>query len=101
MPDPRTLQVGDRIRILRVPATDLRQREREQTEGSELPGWTADSIERIIDQSPIVSICRVDKWGCVWYDASTISPDGTEVYHSLIVYDDDTWERVEPTAIEE
>lgn len=95
MPDPKTCGIGDRIRILRVPTRDLQQRERELAEGTEFPGWTADTIERIIEQSPIVRISRVDEYGCVWFDASIIGPDGTEEEHSLVVYDDDTWERVE------
>lgn len=93
MPDPKTLKIGDRIRILRVPLSDLQQRERELAKKTEMAGWTADSIERIIEQSPVVSISRIDEDGCVWYDASIIGLDGQEENHSLIVYDDDTWER--------
>lgn len=93
MPDPKTLKIGDRIRLLRVPDSDLQQRERELAEKTEMAGWTADSIERIIEQSPVVSISRIDEDGCVWYDAAIIGPDGQAEEHSLIVYDDDTWER--------
>ncbi len=60
-----------------------------------MAGWTADSIERIIEQFPIVQIDRIDEYGCVWYHATIRGPDGIEEEHSLIVYDDDTWERVE------
>lgn len=95
MPDPKTLKIGDRIRILRVPAKDLQQRERELAEKTEMAGWTADSIERIIEQSPVVSISRIDEYDCVWYDASITGPDGIEEEHSLIVYNDDTWERLD------
>ena len=94
MPDPKTLKLGERIRILRVPNSDLRQRASELATGAEAPGWTADSIERIITQTPIVSISQIDADGCVWYEATVIGPDGTEE-HSLIVYDDDTWELFE------
>jgi len=94
MPNPSTLQVGDRIRILRVPASDLRQRESEIASGAEMAGWTADSIERVIAQTPIVQVSHIDEYGCVWYETTIIGPDGTEEHHSLIVYDDDTWERV-------
>lgn len=92
MPDPKTLKIGDRIRILSVPQNDLQQRERELAENTEMPGWTADSIERIIEQSPVVSISRIDEYGCVWYDVAIIGPDGQEEEHSLIVYEDGTWE---------
>ena len=96
MPDPKTLRVGDRIRILRVPDADLRQRENEIAADAEMAGWTANSIERIIAQTPIVRICRIDEdeYACVWYETSIIGPDGTEEEHTLIVYDDDTWESV-------
>lgn len=93
MPDPSLLGIGDRIRILRVPENDLQQRERELAEKTEMAGWTADSIERIIQQTPVVRISRIDEDGCVWYDASITGPDGQQEEHSLIVYDDDTWER--------
>ena len=92
MPDPTTLKIGDRIRILRVPQNRFRQRDRELAEKIEMPGWTADSIERIIEQTPVVSISRIDEDGCVWHDGSIIGPDGQEEEHSLIV-SDDTWER--------
>jgi hypothetical protein len=92
VPDPKTLRIGDRIHILRVPDADLGQRENEIANGAEMAGWTADSIERIIAQLPIVRICQIDEYGCVWYEASIIGFDGTEEEHTLVVYDDDTWE---------
>jgi hypothetical protein len=95
MPDPTKLKIGDRIRILRVPENDLQQRERELAANTEMAGWTADSIERIIEQTPVVRISRIDEYGCVWYDASIVGLDGRQEEHSLIVYDDNTWERVD------
>ncbi len=49
----RQTEDRDRIRILRVPEADLRQREREIEEGTERAGWTADTIERIIESQPV------------------------------------------------
>lgn len=98
MPDPRTLKIGDRIRILRVPQKDLDQREQELADKSVMAGWTADSIEKIIEQSPFVRISRIDSYGAVWYDAAIISPDGAEEHHSLVLYDDDTWDVVNSSA---
>jgi hypothetical protein len=92
--DPNTLQIGDRIRILRVPGSDLHQRANEIASGTEMAGWTAGSIERIIAQTPIVQISQIDEYGCVWNETTIIRPDGTEESHSLIVFDDDTWEPV-------
>lgn len=94
VPDPTKLKIGDRIRITGVPQADLQQREREITAGTEGAGWTADSIERIIKQAPIVRISRIDDDGCVWYNATVVGSDGREERHSLIVYEDDTWEIV-------
>lgn len=88
-----TLQVGDRIRILRVPDADLRQRERELASSAELAGWTADTIERIVEQDPIVEISRIDEQDCVWYDVTVLGPSRAKEHHTLIVYDDETWER--------
>ncbi len=76
MPDPLTLQIGDWIRILRVPAADLRQRDREIASNTEMAGWTADSIKRIIEQTPVVEISRIDEDECVWYDATVLGPNG-------------------------
>ena len=59
-----------------------------------MAGETANSIERIIDQTPVVPICRIDDDGCVWYEATIIGPDGIEEHHTLIVYNDDTWEKI-------
>ncbi len=59
-----------------------------------MAGWTADSIERIISQTPIVRICQIDEYACVWYETTIVGPDGTEEEHTLVVYDDDTWEVV-------
>lgn len=98
MPNPRMLKIGDYIRILRVPQCDLEQRERELAEKTEMAGWTADSIERIIEQPPVVRISRIDASGCVWYETSIIGPDGTAENHSLIVYEDDTWECVDTST---
>ena len=62
MPDRTKLQVGDRIRVLAVPAADLDQRHREILAGSENAGCTANTIERIIKERPIVVISRVDEY---------------------------------------
>jgi len=64
-----------------------------------MPGWTADSIERIIAQTPVVSICRIGEDGCVWYEATIIGPAGTEEYHTLIVGNDDTWEPIDDVNV--
>lgn len=92
----RTLRVGDRIRLLRVPTADLRQREDELRRGAEMAGWTADTLERILALDPIVTIDEVDECGAPWFSYELHHADGATEYHSLTITDDDSWERVEP-----
>jgi hypothetical protein len=63
MPDRTQLKTDDRIRLLRVPQADLEQREHELREGVEAAGWTANTIERIILQNPVVTISSIDEYG--------------------------------------
>ena len=89
MPDRSELRVGDRIRLLAVPACDLAQREREIASAAEMAGWTADTIERIIASNPVVTI---DEYGAPWFDVELVGVEGVE-HHSLTILDDDSWER--------
>ena len=93
---PIGLNVGDSIRILRVPDADLQQRESEIARNTEMAGWTADTIERIISGHPVVKISQIDEYGYPWYEVSLIAADGETEEHSLMVYDDGTWEKVTP-----
>lgn len=95
MPDHRELKVGDRIRLLRVPACDLEQREREVAEGAEEAGLTADTIERIIAQDPVVTISSIDERGLPWFERELVSEDGEIHYHSLAIMEDESWVREE------
>ena len=93
MPDRTKLSVGDRIRVVAVPACDLAQRERERAFGTEDAGGTADTIERIIDQHPIVEISRIDEYAQPWFDVEITEIDGTLGEHTLAILDDDSWEQ--------
>jgi hypothetical protein len=94
MPDPLTLKIGDRVRLLRVPAADLRQRERERREGLPDAGWTADTIERIIEQQPVVTISRIDEYGQPCFNCTVTGADGRVEEHTLTTeIDDGSWER--------
>jgi hypothetical protein len=68
MPDRTQLKIGDRIGLLRIPQGDLEQRERELRAGAEDAGWTADTIERIIAQDPVVTILSIDECGLPWFE---------------------------------
>lgn len=92
MPDWTKLRPGDRIRLLRVPAADLAQRESEIARGAEMAGWTADTLERILATDPVVTIDRVDEYGAPWFDVELKTADGETEYHSLVVVDEDSWE---------
>ena len=91
MPDRTQLKIGDRIRLLRVPQGDLDQRERELREGAEGAGWTADTIERIIAQDPVVTISSIDERGHPWFEYELKSAGGENEHHSLAIVDDESW----------
>jgi hypothetical protein len=91
MPDRTKLKIGDRIRLLRVPEGDAEQRERELREGSEDAGWTADTIERIIAQDPVVTISSIDEHGMPWFEYELTSASGEREYHSLAIVEDESW----------
>jgi hypothetical protein len=92
MPSRASLTVGDVIRLLHVPEFDLRQRERELSEGTEMAGWTADTLERIISQNPLVVIDRIDEDGMPWFNYELRRPDGSVEEHTLAIMDDESWE---------
>ena len=95
MPNPpKNIHVGDHIRILRVPDADLKQRKDEIARGAEMAGHTADTIERVIALNPIVKIWQIDEFGYPWYEVSLTADDGEKEEHTLMVYDDGTWEKV-------
>ena len=92
-PPPKNLQVGDRIRILRVPEADLRQRDYEIVRGAEMAGHTAKTIERVIEKNRIVEIWQIDEFGYLWYEVTLVGDNGESEEHTLMVYDDGTWEK--------
>lgn len=63
MPDHKTLRVGDRIRLIGVLEADQHQRILELSEQTEMPGWSADTIERIIKLNTPVIISKIDEFG--------------------------------------
>ena len=91
MPDGTNLKIGDRIRLLRVPAPDLAQRQRELRKRADDAGWTADTIERIIAQDPVVTISSIDECGRPWFDYELKSDDRQVEYHSIAIMEDESW----------
>jgi hypothetical protein len=92
--DWRTLKEGDKIRLLCVPESDREQREQELQSSSEMAGWTADTLERILNIDPEVVIDRVDEYGAPWFHYELVAADGTIEYHSLTITDNESWEWV-------
>ena len=93
MPNPNQLKIGDKIRLLEVPAADIKQRQREIEHRIENPGWTANTIEIIIQQDPIVEIDFIDEYGAPWY-TSEIMVNGTLECHTIAILDEESWELV-------
>ena len=93
--DWRTLRAGDRIRLLRVPEADLRQREEELRSNSPMAGWAADTLERILAHDPIVTIARVDEYGAPWFEYELVGADGRTEHHFLTITENESWERLD------
>ena len=92
MPSHKALRVGDRIRLLAVPACDLAQRQREIEMKAEMAGWTADTIERILKADPVVTISRICEYGHPWFDYSFNDDPDNPDEHTLTILDDESWE---------
>jgi hypothetical protein len=75
-----------------VPKGDLEQRERERREGLEDAGWTADTIERILAQDPVVTISSIDEYGYPWFEYHLRVGDGGVEHHLLAIMEDESWE---------
>lgn len=91
MPDRTTLRIGDRIRLLRVPDGDLQQRERERRDGVEEAGWTADTIEAILRQDPVVTISEIDEYGNPWFEYHLEAAVGDVHHHFIAIMEDGSW----------
>jgi len=92
MPDRSKLRPGDRVRLLAVPKADLLQRQQEIREGVAHAGYTADTIERILAQDPVVVIARVDEYGQPWFDYELKTEAGDTEEHTIAILDDESWD---------
>jgi hypothetical protein len=90
----RELQVGDRVRLLRVPEADLRQRVQDLRDGAGMAGWTAETLERIMALDPVVTIDEVDEYGVPWFHCELTDENGAIEHHGLTITEDDSWEPV-------
>lgn len=92
MPDRSTLKIGDRIRVIAIPAADLRQRDDERRRGLIDAGWTADAIQLIISARLVVTITHLDEYGIPWFDCDLRPFGDPSTMHSIAIMDDDSWE---------
>jgi len=92
MPDPSKLKPGDRVQLLAVPELDLLQREREIREGLDDAGWTADTLERILAQDPVVVISQIDEYGQPWFEYDLKDDSGEIEEHSIAIMEEASWE---------
>ena len=87
MPDPKTLQIGDRIRYVHRP-----------DEWSE-PGYTVHEesvafMDALIARGRSVRIAEIDEHGTPWFEARLRDPDGELEYHSWGVLERTGWRHV-------
>lgn len=83
------LEIGDSIKLLKVPSWDLKQREKNGTK--EL--CTATVIEKIIKKSPIVIIDYIDEYKNPWF-TSIIYVNGEREIHTIALMEDESWQLV-------
>lgn len=91
MPNRALLKIGDKIRLLCVPEGDLAQRKREIANQQEEAGWTANILELIIAQHPVVEIDMIDEYGWPWFSCD-VMVNGNEEHHALAITEDESWE---------
>lgn len=94
MPDHNTLKPGDTIRIIAVSKADFEQREREGKQGVEQAGWTANCLEKVIKNNPVVTIDFIDSYGKAWFSCDLEDDEGDLSEHSFVILDDDSWEYI-------
>lgn len=84
------LAVGQKIRITKIPDSDLAKYERTHDD------FTVRVLRRLVDTQQAVTITEIDEHGKPWFDYSFTNDEGEREIHSLaIMCEDDSWERVE------
>ena len=88
----KALRVGNKIKLIKIPQIDIEQRERELQNKSDMPGLTADTLEKILENNPVVRISEIDELGNPWFDYELLDNEGVRHYHSIRIIDNDSWE---------
>lgn len=88
------LKIWDSIKILSIPSFDLEKRIiKEELDNENDMLLTANVIEKIIDQRPVVIIDEIDEYGQPWFWVR-IKTEYWNQSHSLALMDNDWWELV-------
>lgn len=98
MPDRGSLRVGDRIRILRVPAQDLAAMANAMRQGRRDPQWTVRVLQRLADRRHLVRIDDIDEYHTPWFSYSFKNKANTWEHHRVAVMENDSWELVTPKS---
>ena len=94
MPDPSTLKVGDRIRILSVPTADAVDAAAKMRRADPFAQWTMRILQRLADRKDIVRIDTIDEYGQPWFSYHFRNKRGAWEYHSLAIMEPDSWELI-------
>jgi hypothetical protein len=87
MPNPKTLKLGDKIRIVSVPKKDLDA----LASGSAYLEETVQVLKWMIGKE--FTIWQVDEFGNPWIEVIGYpDPDGAE--HTMAIFDSDSWVKI-------
>ena len=83
------LEVGQKIRITKIPDSDLAEYERTQDD------FTVRVLWRLVDTQEAVTITEIDEYGKPWFEYNFVNDEGEREMHSLaIMCEDDSWELI-------
>jgi len=89
MPDPRTLQIGDRVRFVHLP-------DEWKAPGQSVHAESVRFIEALIARGRSSRIAGIDDHGIPWFDARVPRDDGTMEHHSWGITESSGWRLVRP-----
>ena len=95
MPDRKSLQLGNRIRIIAVPTLDMTAMAEAMRRGDPLAQWTTRILQRLADRHHIVRIDEIDEYGTPWFPYSFKNKSNTWERHHFAVMEDDSWTLVD------
>ena len=86
----KSLRVGDRVRIVRIPGGA-------DGPGCVYPAETRALHQRLIASARSVPVDNIDEYGTPWISCSFKHEDG-KWHHHLLAMNDDSWERAESSG---